>query len=121
MIDIALDHGVVSAVVQFSSPIQQSMQFSRAFFMAGINTDGHNRFFLEQAQSRLYSQKGGGSLRCYSVLSAGKPAEIKYDGIRLLMDRFCHTLMAKTEEFRRRLSEGATLDDLLPEAFATLA
>lgn len=29
-------------------------------------------------------------------------------------------LRAKTEEFRRRLSEGATLDALLPEAFATV-
>src|SRR5262245_4234629 len=27
-------------------------------------------------------------------------------------------LKAKTEEFRRRLEDGATLDDLLPEAFA---
>ncbi|HEU4663704.1 MAG TPA: preprotein translocase subunit SecA, partial [Dokdonella sp.] len=29
-------------------------------------------------------------------------------------------LQAKTGEFRRRLSEGATLDSLLPEAFATV-
>jgi preprotein translocase subunit SecA len=29
-------------------------------------------------------------------------------------------LKAKTEEFRKRLSEGATLDDLLPEAFAVV-
>ncbi|HEY6941823.1 preprotein translocase subunit SecA [Dokdonella sp.] len=29
-------------------------------------------------------------------------------------------LQAKTDEFRRRLSEGATLDSLLPEAFATV-
>ena len=29
-------------------------------------------------------------------------------------------LKAKTEEFKRRLSEGETLDDLLPEAYATV-
>ena len=29
-------------------------------------------------------------------------------------------LQAKTEEFKRRLSEGETLDDILPEAFATV-
>jgi preprotein translocase subunit SecA len=29
-------------------------------------------------------------------------------------------LLAKTEEFRRRLAEGETLDDLLPEAFASV-
>ncbi|MBR0280217.1 MAG: preprotein translocase subunit SecA, partial [Oscillibacter sp.] len=29
-------------------------------------------------------------------------------------------LQAKTDEFKRRLSEGETLDDILPEAFATV-
>ena len=29
-------------------------------------------------------------------------------------------LQAKTAEFRQRLSQGSTLDDLLPEAFATV-
>ena len=29
-------------------------------------------------------------------------------------------LKAKTEEFKKRLEEGATLDDLLPEAFAVV-
>ena len=29
-------------------------------------------------------------------------------------------LRAKTDEFRKRLAEGATLDDLLPEAFAAV-
>jgi preprotein translocase subunit SecA len=29
-------------------------------------------------------------------------------------------LRAKTDEFRKRLKEGATLDDLLPEAFAVV-
>ena len=29
-------------------------------------------------------------------------------------------LKAKTEEFKKRLSEGETLDDLLPEAFAVV-
>ena len=30
-------------------------------------------------------------------------------------------LQAKTAEFRQRLANGETLDDLLPEAFATVA
>ena len=29
-------------------------------------------------------------------------------------------LRGKTREFKKRLEEGATLDDLLPEAFATV-
>ena len=29
-------------------------------------------------------------------------------------------LRGKTEEYKKRLAEGATLDDLLPEAFATV-
>ena len=29
-------------------------------------------------------------------------------------------LRAKTDEFRKRLAEGATLDDILPEAFAAV-
>ncbi len=31
-----------------------------------------------------------------------------------------HDLRAKTDEFRKRLDEGETLDDILPEAFATV-
>jgi preprotein translocase subunit SecA len=38
-------------------------------------------------------------------------------GLKPLTDE---ALQAKTEEFRKRLSEGATLDDLLPEAFAVV-
>jgi len=39
------------------------------------------------------------------------------DTISALDDK---SLRAKTEEFRRRLADGASLDDLLPEAFATV-
>ncbi|HEY0184826.1 MAG TPA: preprotein translocase subunit SecA [Rhodopila sp.] len=39
------------------------------------------------------------------------------DGMKALSDE---ALAAKTVEFRSRLAEGATLDDLLPEAFATV-
>ena len=36
-------------------------------------------------------------------------------------EKFSDTdLRAKTEEFRKRLADGAALDDLLPEAFATV-
>jgi preprotein translocase subunit SecA len=38
-------------------------------------------------------------------------------GIKALSDE---ALRAKTEEFRKRLKEGATLDELLPEAFAVV-
>ena len=38
-------------------------------------------------------------------------------GLKALSDE---DLRAKTEEFRRRLKEGASLDDLLPEAFAVV-
>ncbi len=38
-------------------------------------------------------------------------------GLKALSDE---ALRAKTEEFRQRLREGATLDDLLPEAFAVV-
>jgi len=39
------------------------------------------------------------------------------DGMRALSDE---ALAAKTAEFRARLADGATLDDLLPEAFAVV-
>jgi preprotein translocase subunit SecA len=39
------------------------------------------------------------------------------DGMKVLSDE---ALAAKTQEFRARLADGATLDDLLPEAFATV-
>src|SRR5471030_3284987 len=39
------------------------------------------------------------------------------DSMKLLSDA---ALSAKTVEFRARLAEGATLDDLLPEAFAVV-
>jgi preprotein translocase subunit SecA len=39
------------------------------------------------------------------------------DGMKALSDE---ALAAKTVEFRSRLADGATLDDLLPEAFATV-
>jgi preprotein translocase subunit SecA len=39
------------------------------------------------------------------------------DGMKALSDE---ALAAKTQEFRARLEDGATLDDLLPEAFATV-
>jgi preprotein translocase subunit SecA len=39
------------------------------------------------------------------------------DGMKALSDE---ALAAKTQEFRARLADGATLDDLLPEAFATV-
>ena len=39
------------------------------------------------------------------------------DGMKALSDE---ALAAKTVEFRARLADGATLDDLLPEAFATV-
>ncbi|HQT80474.1 MAG TPA: DEAD/DEAH box helicase, partial [Rhodopila sp.] len=39
------------------------------------------------------------------------------DGMKALSDE---ALAAKTVEFRQRLADGATLDDLLPEAFATV-
>ena len=38
-------------------------------------------------------------------------------GLKALSDE---ALRAKTEEFRQRLREGTTLDDLLPEAFAVV-
>ncbi len=46
------------------------------------------------------------------------------DQIEALSDTYTaldnHALRAKTDEFKKRLSEGQTLDDILPEAFATI-
>ena len=37
-----------------------------------------------------------------------------------MMELSDEELKAKTPEFKKRLAEGATLDDLLPEAYATV-
>ncbi|MBQ8135911.1 MAG: DEAD/DEAH box helicase, partial [Clostridia bacterium] len=53
-----------------------------------------------------------------------KPLNKKADEIEALADRFAamsdEELTGKTAEFRERLKKGETLDDLLPEAFATV-
>ena len=43
--------------------------------------------------------------------------EAMADEYRALSD---HDLRAKTDEFKARLAQGETLDDILPEAFATV-
>ncbi|MCH5343978.1 MAG: preprotein translocase subunit SecA [Acetatifactor sp.] len=49
------------------------------------------------------------------------PLVEKIEGLRPSMQALSdEELRAKTEEYKKRLSEGETLDDLLPEAFATV-
>src|SRR5579862_966016 len=52
--------------------------------------------------------------RLWPLVERVKEVEVEYQ--KLTDDQ----LRAKTEEFRKRLGEGATLDDILPEAFAAV-
>lgn len=49
------------------------------------------------------------------------PLADKVDGLRSQMQALSdEELKNKTAEFKKRLGEGETLDDLLPEAYATV-
>ena len=49
------------------------------------------------------------------------PLVNKIESLRPEMQKLTdEELRGKTREFKKRLEEGATLDDLLPEAFATV-
>ena len=49
------------------------------------------------------------------------PLVDKIDSLRPEMQKLTdEELRDKTREYKKRLEEGATLDDLLPEAFATV-
>jgi preprotein translocase subunit SecA len=64
---------------------------------------------------RIFGSRNDRLIRGYGrYIRAAKELE---PGLKALSDE---ALRAKTEEFRRRLREGATLDDLLPEAFAVV-
>ncbi|HEX8756002.1 MAG TPA: preprotein translocase subunit SecA [Steroidobacteraceae bacterium] len=64
---------------------------------------------------RIFGSRNDRLIRGYGrYIRAAKELE---PGLKALSDE---ALRAKTEEFRGRLREGATLDDLLPEAFAVV-
>jgi preprotein translocase subunit SecA len=64
---------------------------------------------------RIFGSRNDRLIRGYGrYIRAAKELE---PGLKSLSDE---ALRAKTEEFRQRLREGATLDDLLPEAFAVV-
>jgi preprotein translocase subunit SecA len=70
---------------------------------------------LRQLLTRVFGSRNERIVRGYGrYVRAANQLE---PGIRALTDE---QLRAKTEEFRRRLKEGATLDELLPEAFAVV-
>jgi preprotein translocase subunit SecA len=73
------------------------------------------RVSLRQLLTRVFGSRNERIVRGYGrYVRAANQLE---PGIKALSD---DALRAKTEEFRRRLKEGATLDDLLPEAFAVV-
>ena len=64
---------------------------------------------------RIFGSRNERLIRGYGrYIRAAKELE---PGLKALSDE---ALRAKTEEFRQRLRDGATLDDLLPEAFAVV-
>ncbi|MDE2261227.1 MAG: preprotein translocase subunit SecA [Gammaproteobacteria bacterium] len=64
---------------------------------------------------RIFGSRNDRLIRGYGrLIRAAKELE---PGLKASSDE---ALRGKTEEFRRRLQEGATLDDLLPEAFAVV-
>jgi len=70
---------------------------------------------LRQLLTRVFGSRNERLIRGYGrAVRAAKELE---PHIKSLSDE---ALRAKTDEFRRRLKEGATPDDLLPEAFAVV-
>ena len=70
---------------------------------------------MRQLLTRVFGSRNERLIRGYGrAVRAAKELE---PHIKSLSDE---ALRAKTDEFRRRLKEGATLDDLLPEAFAVV-
>jgi preprotein translocase subunit SecA len=70
---------------------------------------------LRQLLTRVFGSRNERIVRGYGrYVRAANQLE---PGIQALSDE---ALRAKTDEFRRRLKEGATLDELLPEAFAVV-
>jgi preprotein translocase subunit SecA len=70
---------------------------------------------LRQLLTRVFGSRNERLIRGYG--RAVRAARELEPHIKSLSDE---ALRAKTDEFRRRLKEGATLDDLLPEAFAVV-
>src|SRR5579872_7323076 len=72
-------------------------------------------FKLLDTLKRIFGSRNDRLIRGYGkYIRAARELE---PGLKALSDE---ALRAKTEEFRTRLREGATLDDLLPEAFAVV-
>ncbi|MBR4755300.1 MAG: preprotein translocase subunit SecA, partial [Lachnospiraceae bacterium] len=64
---------------------------------------------------RLFGTHSEGELKVIA------PLVDKVEGLRPeMMELSDEALRARTDEFKKRLSEGETLDDILPEAFATV-
>jgi len=70
---------------------------------------------LRQLLTRVFGSRNERLVRGYG--RAVRAARELEPHIKSLSDE---ALRAKTDEFRRRLKEGATVDDLLPEAFAVV-
>ncbi|TLZ06315.1 MAG: hypothetical protein E6K39_11080, partial [Gammaproteobacteria bacterium] len=70
---------------------------------------------MRQLLTRVFGSRNERLVRSYGrAVRAARELEPQ---IKSLSDE---ALRAKTDEFRRRLKEGATVDDLLPEAFAVV-
>ncbi|TLY83866.1 MAG: preprotein translocase subunit SecA, partial [Gammaproteobacteria bacterium] len=79
---------------------------------AVFRSTGH---LLRQLLTRVFGSRNERLVRGYG--RAVRAARELEPHIKSLSDE---ALRAKTDEFRRRLKEGATVDDLLPEAFAVV-
>ncbi|TLZ60463.1 MAG: preprotein translocase subunit SecA, partial [Gammaproteobacteria bacterium] len=79
---------------------------------AVFRSTGH---LLRQLLTRVFGSRNERLVRGYG--RAVRAARELEPHVKSLSDE---ALRAKTDEFRRRLKEGATVDDLLPEAFAVV-
>ena len=70
---------------------------------------------MRQLLTRVFGSRNERLVRGYG--RAVRAARELEPHVKSLSDE---ALRAKTDEFRRRLKEGATVDDLLPEAFAVV-
>src|SRR3990172_3253819 len=71
--------------------------------------------FVEELLTRIFGSKHGRDVRRIEPIV--EAATQHYGDYQSLTDE---QLRAKTDEFKHRLAEGETLDDILPEAFAAV-
>jgi preprotein translocase subunit SecA len=89
------------------------------FFLAVANADPNLQVLRFPMISKLFKRFSGSHYRRF--LKKAQPVLVRINELELEYQKLTdEQLQAKTDEFRKRLQDGEELDNLLPEAFATV-